>query len=224
MLQLFPGGFIKAVEDDTSPKLGGDLDGGGFDISNVAEGSFGLINLPVAAIVGRESILHATISDASGDQWDVFNATAVSGEFSPTFQGHMVTDDDPALTFIGMTDNAHDTGTNPLVLITARKVGNGQDPLNPSGSYLDIATRPIVVIRNRATNLLSIDKDGKIGVGTITQTALLDVNSDIIRLRNDKTPASAGASGNKGDICWDSSYIYVCVATDTWERSALASW
>jgi hypothetical protein len=39
-----------------------------------------------------------------------------------------------------------------------------------------------------------------------------------------RTPASAGASGTKGDICWDTSYIYVCVATDTWKRVAIATW
>jgi len=41
MLQLIPGGGLKAVEDDTSPKLGGNLDGGGFNISNVGTGTFG---------------------------------------------------------------------------------------------------------------------------------------------------------------------------------------
>ena len=52
----------------------------------------------------------------------------------------------------------------------------------------------------------------------------LDVNSDVIRLRTAKTPASASAAGNAGDICWDASYIYICIATDTWERVAIPSW
>jgi len=39
-----------------------------------------------------------------------------------------------------------------------------------------------------------------------------------------KTPASAGATGTAGDICWDASYIYVCTATDTWKRTAIANW
>jgi hypothetical protein len=38
------------------------------------------------------------------------------------------------------------------------------------------------------------------------------------------TPASAGASGTAGDIAWDSSYIYVCTATNTWKRAALSTW
>jgi hypothetical protein len=45
-----------------------------------------------------------------------------------------------------------------------------------------------------------------------------------INVATSKTPASATASGTAGDICWDSSYIYVCVATDTWKRVAIATW
>lgn len=37
-------------------------------------------------------------------------------------------------------------------------------------------------------------------------------------------PASAGASGTPGQWAADSSYIYVCTATNTWRRSALATW
>lgn len=64
---------------------------------------------------------------------------------------------------------------------------------------------------------------GKLGV-SCTPTAKLDVNSTIIRLRTAKTPATAGAAGNQGDLCWDANYVYVCVATNTWKRSAISAW
>lgn len=38
------------------------------------------------------------------------------------------------------------------------------------------------------------------------------------------TPASAGATGVTGQIVWDASYIYVCTATNTWKRTAIATW
>ncbi len=38
------------------------------------------------------------------------------------------------------------------------------------------------------------------------------------------TPASASATGSAGRISWDGSYIYVCTATDTWKRAAIATW
>lgn len=37
-------------------------------------------------------------------------------------------------------------------------------------------------------------------------------------------PASAAATGVTGQIAWDSGYIYVCTATDTWKRTALSTW
>jgi hypothetical protein len=42
-------------------------------------------------------------------------------------------------------------------------------------------------------------------------------------LAESRTPASAGADGVAGTICWDASYIYVCTASNTWKRAAI-SW
>ena len=79
-------------------------------------------------------------------------------------------------------------------------------------------------IRTFTNNLNSIIKPAAIGIGTTAPSGALDINSDILRLRTAKTPASASATGNAGDICWDADYIYVCTATDTWKRVAIASW
>lgn len=38
------------------------------------------------------------------------------------------------------------------------------------------------------------------------------------------TPSSASEACAAGQICYDSSYTYVCIATNTWERVALSSW
>lgn len=37
-------------------------------------------------------------------------------------------------------------------------------------------------------------------------------------------PASAGATGTAGQVAYESGWFYVCVATDTWQRVALATW
>lgn len=34
-------------------------------------------------------------------------------------------------------------------------------------------------------------------------------------------PALATSTGKAGQIAFDSSYLYVCIATDTWKRTAL---
>ena len=61
-------------------------------------------------------------------------------------------------------------------------------------------------------------------VATFNSNGDFGVTGNTINLPNTRTPASASAPGTKGDICWDTSYIYVCVATDTWERVAIATW
>jgi len=72
---------------------------------------------------------------------------------------------------------------------------------------------------------LVVGNDGKIGIGSSTTlTSPLDVQDNRIRIRTAKTPTTAGDSGAQGEICWDADYIYVCVATNTWKRAAIATW
>lgn len=71
---------------------------------------------------------------------------------------------------------------------------------------------------------MRLDASGNLGLGTTTPTGMLDVNADKARIRTAKTPASATAAGNAGEICWDASYLYVCTSTNVWRRTAHATW
>lgn len=51
----------------------------------------------------------------------------------------------------------------------------------------------------------------------------LDISGATIRIGASYTPASKTATGQAGTVCWDSNYIYVCVATNTWKRAALSN-
>ena len=68
--------------------------------------------------------------------------------------------------------------------------------------------------------------NGKAGVGgpPTTTGAVLQVTGNTIQLTTARTPASASATGNVGEICWDASYLYVCIATNTWKRSLISTW
>jgi len=59
---------------------------------------------------------------------------------------------------------------------------------------------------------------------TAAGTGLVQITNDSLRIVTSKTPASAAATGTQGQISWDADYIYVCTATDTWKRAALATW
>jgi hypothetical protein len=37
-------------------------------------------------------------------------------------------------------------------------------------------------------------------------------------------PATADAAGTVGAITWDSGYVYICIADNTWKRAALTTW
>ena len=95
--------------------------------------------------------------------------------------------------------------------------GNATD----GNCYLSFGT---ATFGNIALERMRIDSAGNVGIGTAAPSAALDVNANTVRVRTAKTPTSATDTGNAGDICWDTNYVYVCVAANTWKRSALTTW
>jgi len=79
---------------------------------------------------------------------------------------------------------------------------------------------------------LKINYDGTVAMGGTTMSntgadysnATFVANASGVRMIGGTPPASASASGTAGDIRWDSSYIYVCTATNTWKRTAISTW
>jgi hypothetical protein len=71
---------------------------------------------------------------------------------------------------------------------------------------------------------------GNVGIGETAPDEKLEVNGtihiagDTLRIDTPKTPASASDTCTTGDMSWDTNYVYVCVGTDTWKRSALSTW
>ncbi len=43
-------------------------------------------------------------------------------------------------------------------------------------------------------------------------------------LLSNSVPANSTANGIAGTIRYDSSYVYVCTANNTWKRAALSTW
>jgi hypothetical protein len=68
---------------------------------------------------------------------------------------------------------------------------------------------------------------GNVGIGTANPTISsgvgLHLDGSTLRLGTARTPASSTATGNQGEICWDSSYLYVCVSTNNWRRILLST-
>ena len=124
----------------------------------------------------------------------------------------------------------YDNDTNSGIQITDVTTNSGTSnglALSISGAqaYLrNMESSTLSLATSGRTDDIRISIDGNVGIGTTSPTAKLDADSDTIRLRSSRTPASASAPGNAGDICWDANYIYICIAADTWKRAALSSW
>lgn len=76
-------------------------------------------------------------------------------------------------------------------------------------------------------NMFFVDASAdKIGVMTNAPTETLDVNSDAVRLRTARTPASSNNTAvgwGVGTIAWDASYIYVATSSSVIKRVALST-
>ena len=90
--------------------------------------------------------------------------------------------------------------------------------------YKESATTGFALGGFSSGEVFTVTTAGNVGIGSISPTAKLDISSDILRLRTAKTPSTAGAVGNQGDLCWDASYVYVCVSANSWKRAALSTW
>lgn len=118
---------------------------------------------------------------------------------------------------------------SPAINITAT---NGSSPrisiTDPLGTCGIAGTNGTLYLRaggaGAGDNKVYILGNGNVGFGAASPTARVTINSNTMRLTTAKTPASAADTGNTGDICWDSNYVYVCVSTNTWKRSALSTW
>jgi hypothetical protein len=59
---------------------------------------------------------------------------------------------------------------------------------------------------------------------TISATGVVAITGDQLQIATAKTPTTAADTGTAGAICRDASFIYVCTATNTWKRVAIATW
>lgn len=50
------------------------------------------------------------------------------------------------------------------------------------------------------------------------------LSGSTLRISTSAPPANASATGTAGTIAWDSGFLYVCTATNTWKRVAIATW
>jgi hypothetical protein len=96
------------------------------------------------------------------------------------------------------------------------------------GARNESSTPDAVISSAGGVTLMTLQNGGNVGIGTvdpaISSGTGLHCAGSTLRLGTSRTPASSTATGNTGEVCWDSSYLYVCVNTNTWRRIAHSTW
>jgi len=134
---------------------------------------------------------------------------------------------------IGVSNPAGQLHISDTTTVTDIYVSNSTSGVTANdGIIIQLANSDAVLFNQESGHLLlgsgSADiyllNNGNIGINTSGPTELLDINSNNIRIRTAKTPTSATEACDQGEISWDTNFIYVCVATNTWKRSAISTW
>lgn len=110
----------------------------------------------------------------------------------------------------------------------AGRIGSGNDFISVGGSTdigIEAENNLYFAVGGNSTPSVTVLASGLMGLGVtspvVSGTGNLHMAGDRVRLATAFTPATSGATGNTGEIAWDSSFIYVCVAANTWKRSAI---
>ena len=225
------GGGIGNIVEDTTPQLGGNLDLNSNDITGT--GDFNIIG---SGIITETMDNHCgfIIKSSGNTNGELHVGSCGDANGVPNAMGlrHSSMDGGNDFMICANTDGA--TFVSAKDLKTLELTAGGRDAgvklqLNEAyGFKFNENKQADVDLQYQGdndTNLFFIDASAdSVGIGTNAPTQKLDVNSSGIRIRDDHTPASASASGNKGDIVWDSNYVYICISTNTWKRAALSTW
>jgi hypothetical protein len=106
--------------------------------------------------------------------------------------------------------------------------GGPRIPNNTLLRFFNAAGNGAGSIRVTTSDTMTISAAGANGIqfnNSAGSAAIFRVtNAGAVIIPISTTPASAGASGTMGTIAWDANYLYVCTATNTWKRAAIATW
>ena len=181
------------------------FESGDFEIRTAPSGSAGAAATLTQVLTVKQNgnLLIGTTTDA-GQKLQVNGAATFAGA---------VTANSGA--FNGQTAPASGASTE---IIYGSNTGTMQayDRTNSAYKTMAIAGSSVVLQPNGTAQLTATTTGTTIaGAVTVAGTVIHTLSA---------TPASASATGTVGTMSWDASYIYICTATNTWKRVAIATW
>ena len=162
----------------------------------------------------RDSIVSATASLVTiGGIMDIVGPTLQMPDLS-----HIVNAGDPTTKFGFANAAFYEVRINGALAMAA-------DPTSAAlyaGGVPIIATNSTGVQVNGNVNTADVIATGDVGGNTVSCTLNSDAATFSVTAMN-TPPASATATGTEGDIRWTAGHVYLCTATNTWVRAALAT-
>jgi hypothetical protein len=172
-------------------------------------------------------ILMNTTTDNGVDQLQVSGSGLVTGNFVAASSSGNVSLRNTASTYpVNITTGAtsgigmyQDGGT--AVIIGTNAAVTAMSPISIRGTTVDL------------DNNLKVNAAGRVLIGNPTPN---DITGEAVQVNGaiicdqfkiwglNTAPASASATGTLGEIRIDANYIYICTATNTWKRVAIATW
>lgn len=120
---------------------------------------------------------------------------------------------------IGTSAGAVNQGNNSIAL--GGGAGSGQVAnsivINADGSTLTGSNSGLYINPVRSVDGANVSLSYNTSTKEITYSANTFVSNTYV-------PGTAGSAGTIGQISFDGSYVYVCVATNTWKRANLSTW
>ena len=171
---------------------------------------------------GRATTLITTLIDAnaldSGRATSLIDSAYVQlrqsgGAITVQEEGSALSTSATTLNFVGTNVTATGSGATKTITIT----GGGGGGLDSAG---------VTTIVN--TKLATIDVTDLVGADGQANQLLKSLGDGNVEFTNLKipqfTPNSATSVGERGEFTFDSSYMYICTATNTWRRIAHSTW
>jgi hypothetical protein len=233
---------LTAISQDTSPSLGGNLTLNSRNIIGTGNINItGTINatgtVTTGSIVGTGSLATRGIANTPGSEAHVTIQSARAG--TATLQN---TDLIGTLNFAGYNGTDYRNGT-VIASQMASNVASGNFAVD-TGIYSLNADGNFRVVWFRNTGLvdavgfiftqLTTTQINSFSGTAVEGTVIYDVTKHRLVVKTSSTvesittsvavPSTATSTGTPGQIAADASWVYVCTATDTWKRAAIASW
>jgi hypothetical protein len=90
---------------------------------------------------------------------------------------------------------------------------------NGSFNAITSGTSNVSIYRANADVQVNVNGTGNVAVFSTSGATFIGLT-----VTTSNTPATSSSTGTTGQIQWDSNYVYVCIAPNTWKRANISSW